>query len=151
MDYSHYNKAGEQEDKFLLQLKDKYKSIKTLEFTTGNVVYDAIINNNTLVEIKIRTVNDYVFQMVENEGVLLQQDKQKYIINRANQMDIKNVIYISYFKNQSVFDIHYILKGDTEYTNYTETIKYCNKQTYSSGSNKIKKELLLFKPNFIKI
>lgn len=143
MDYSYYNIAGNREDLELEKLFKRFKSVKEYQFTQGNICFDAIVNNNTLVEIKVRSVNDYVFNnYVIKEGILLENSKYESLLKAKDTYNMSKILYINIFKEQNQILIYNLDQIDI---NITE--KKCNQQTYAHNDTKITKKLILLDYN----
>ena len=133
-----YSRAGEIEDTCLHNFLSQFKYVKKVEYTQGNIVYDAIVNDNIMVEVKVRRVEDYVFNMIKNEGAILECNKYTYLMEAKERMNCKKTLYINFFPKQKktlVFNLEEVTLNLSE--------KTMNNQTYSAGQDKIRKQIYL--------
>jgi len=134
--------AGNIEDDYMIQFFKRFDYVKSLELTEGNVVYDAIINNDILVECKVRKANQKLFNIIKKEGVILEEKKLRYLMKAKQRLNGKAVFYINFFPTQNKV---YLWRLD-ELDDKTH-ILWMNDKTYSYNSKKVKKEVYLLDIN----
>lgn len=137
-----YKQAEKIENFYIKKLLNKLDvKDENIKYTEGNICYDAIVtlNNSTLMlEAKVRDVTDYVANLIENEGAILEVKKYNSLINARKNLSCKKLYYIYFMKNQNktyIFDLDKVTLNKTK--------KVMNNQTYSAGNSKIEKEIYL--------